>query len=102
MSFNFPNSVNGWSITGTTDLPSLETHPELFEANKNGRRLTLRQTVLVPSLAVKSAPSEKKVDVGQIVPMLADWRLHYNGYDVARGRNLEHILQKALSFMESM
>jgi len=94
-----PKGVNGWTVAGTNDLDLLDKQPELFQAEKNGRTLTLRRTVLVPTLAVNSPPVEDRPGQQQVATVL-DWRLHFNGYDIARGRSLDNILQKAVSFME--
>ena len=92
-----PKEVNGWTTSGT-DLELLQQQPNLFSAEKNGRKLTIRRVVLAEGVIVSSPPTQEQA-ISQSIPGLIDWRLHWNGYDIARGRNLEQILQKALKFM---
>jgi len=99
MSFEIPKGINGWLVTGADDLELLERQPDLFSAEKNGNKLTIRYNILAEGVTVNAPPvGEQKYK--QEVRRVADWRLRYNGYDVAIGRSVSHVLEKAINFMK--
>jgi len=100
LDFTIPANVNGWAVQGTGDLEFLEQNPDTFVASKGNHKLTLRREVMVDPLTISSPPADDIRKERQF-PGLVEWRLKFNTYDVARGRALNHILLKAIRFMES-
>lgn len=98
MSFETLRGLNGWTVEGIDDVMLLDGNPSLFHAMKNNWKLTLHKTIIVDGFEVNSPPSDDQPTVEQH-PGLAEWRLNWSGYDVARGRSLEDILSKTARFM---
>jgi hypothetical protein len=99
MSFELKKEVNGWKVYGTDDLDALQNDPSLFRAEKADQNLVIRHSVLFEGLTIETPPTEDKQAVSEYQGY-SDWRLRWQGYDIARGRTLEEILKKAVRFME--
>lgn len=99
MSFDVLRGLNGWTIEGSEELEQLEIDPSLFLAKKDNMTLRLSKTAVVDHFEITSPPTAETPTVDQHQG-LAEWRLTWEGYDVARGRSLEDILYKTEKFMK--
>src|SRR5437868_6960966 len=96
-----PTQINGWTVAGADDIAILAAKPELFSATRGGVTLTIHSSNLVSSLTVSSPPTEE-TSQEQTFLGLTEWRLRRDGYDIARARSLEGLLEKTQSILERL
>lgn len=99
MSFEVLRGLNGWIVEGVEDFEQLEINPSLFLAKKDDSTLRLSKTTIVDRFEINSPPTAKNPTTDKYKG-LAEWRLTWNEYDVARGRSLEDIIEKTEKFMK--
>jgi hypothetical protein len=99
MSFDVLRGLNGWMVEGSEDLDQLELNPSLFIAKKDNSTLRLSKTTVVDRFEIVSPPSAETPTTSNHQG-LAEWRLTWDEYDVARGRSLQDILYKTEKFMK--
>lgn len=99
MSFEVLRGLNGWIVEGVENLEQLEENPSLFLAKKDDSKLRLSKITIVDRFEINSPPNAKTPTVDKYQG-LAEWRLTWNEYDVARGRSLEDIIEKTEKFMK--
>ncbi len=99
MSFDVLRGMNGWVVENSEELSRLEADPSPFLAKKDGMTLRISKATIVDQFEIRSPPTAESPTV-EHHQGLAEWRLTWDGYDVARGRSLEDILHKTEKFMK--
>ncbi|MFZ8477666.1 hypothetical protein ACO1MN_15505, partial [Staphylococcus aureus] len=77
----------------------MEANPTLFVAKKDEWTLRLAKAMIVDRFDVTGPPTTDRQSMAEHHMALSEWRLSWDGYDVARGRSLEDILEKTEKFM---
>lgn len=99
MSFEIKAEINGWNVRGADDEAMLQEQPERFEAVKGNRKVTLARSVAAEGLLIRYGPEQKQQEA-EASGRFASWWLKVDGKAVAWGRDLQHVLRKAVRFME--
>jgi hypothetical protein len=100
MSFEKLRGLNGWTVRGIDDPVLLESDPSVFSAEKGTWKLSIYKKTLVEGIRLSPPPVAGDKDTTEFMD-ISDWRLRWGKYDVARGRSLKQIMDKAVKFMST-